>query len=101
MTTLKQTKACRERFERDFKNGLFSQDDGVVLKLWAREMEEFGPLYIKDSPDWRDHALTREWRGYRASSFSKDGRIIYRIISDTEVEICEIERITPNHDYKK
>ena len=50
---------------------------------------------------WRDHPLTREWSGYRASCFSLEGRIIYRILDEDEIEVCEIERITPNHDYSK
>lgn len=26
---------------------------------------------------------------------------IYQVLDDDEIEVCEIERITPNHDYKK
>jgi mRNA-degrading endonuclease YafQ of YafQ-DinJ toxin-antitoxin module len=98
---IKQTKNCEKKFKADFKSGLFSQDDGRVLKAWAMEMEQFGPKHIMDSYEWRDHPLEREWAGYRASCFSIEGRIIYRIIDEKTIEICEVERITPNHNYKK
>lgn len=101
MTKVYNTKECLSRFKKEFEQGLFTQDDIVVLKLWALEMETYGPDYIKDSAEWRDHALDRKWIGYRASCFSVKGRIIYRIIDQKTVEICEVERITPDHDYKK
>ncbi len=100
MALVKNTEHCKKRFKEDFKKGLFSEDDGRVLRAWTREMEEFGPEHIVNSPQWRDHALEREWEGYRASSFSVKGRIIYRIINDDEIEICEVERVSPDHDYK-
>jgi mRNA-degrading endonuclease YafQ of YafQ-DinJ toxin-antitoxin module len=101
VTKIVNTPECEKKFKEDFKRGKFSTDDGRVLKAWAMEMEEFGPEYIENSPQWRDHPLEREWKGYRASCFSLEGRIIYRILNENEIEICEIERITPDHDYKK
>ena len=101
MTVIKRTKKCLKKFKEDFENNLFSESDGMVLKSWAREMEQYGTKYITESPEWRDHALDREWEGYRASCFSLSGRIIYRIIDEKTIEVCEIERITPDHDYKK
>ena len=101
MTIIKRTKKCLISFKKDFKKGLFSIDDGRVLEAWAREMELYGPKYIAESGEWRDHPLDREWSGYRASCFSIEGRIIYRIIDEKTVEVCEVERITPDHNYKK
>lgn len=101
MIDIIETENCRKRFEEDYKKGLFSQEDGAVLKAWSNEMQEHGPEYIINSPNWRDHPLGGEWKGYRASCFSISGRIIYRIIDDETVEVCEIERMTPNHDYKR
>jgi len=101
MTILKRTTKCLNQFKKDFEKGLFSDEDGRVLKIWAREMEQFGPEYIEGSSQWRDHPLQHQWFGYRASCFSTQGRIIYRIIDEGIVEVCEIERITPTHDYKK
>ncbi|MCY4644145.1 MAG: hypothetical protein OXB88_05955 [Bacteriovoracales bacterium] len=101
MAVITRTRNCLKNFKRDFKKGLFSQEDGKVLKVWAKEMELYGPKYIEDSSEWRDHPLYGEWFGYRASCFSIEGRIIYQIIDENTVEVCEVERITPKHDYKK
>lgn len=101
MTIVKRSADCLKRFKKDFKKRLFSEDDGIVLATWAREMEKHGPDYIANSPEWRDHALDREWEGHRASCFSTSGRIIYRIINEDTVEVCMVERVTPNHNYKK
>ena len=101
MIIVKRSKACLKQFASDFKKGLFSPDDGRVLEAWAREMETFGPDYIANSTEWRDHALDREWTGYRASCFSLKGRIIYKIIDEHTIVVCLVERVTPNHDYKR
>ena len=101
MAVIKRTKECLKKFKSDFEKGLFSEGDGQVLKAWAREMELFGPKYIAESSEWRDHPLDREWSGYRASCFSVNGRIIYRIIDERTIEVCEVERITPAHNYKR
>ena len=101
MIVIKRTKACWLQFKRDFKKGLFSLEDGIVLQTWAREMEQFGPQYITESSQWRDHSLEGKWAGYRASCFSTSGRIIYRILDEDTIEVCEVERITPNHDYRR
>ena len=98
---IKRTQSCLKKFEADFKKGLFSKEDGEVLKAWAREMEKFGPEYIATSSNWRDHSLEHKWSGYRASCFSIKGRIIYRIIDERTIEVCEVERITPTHDYTR
>lgn len=100
MTIVRRTSECLKRFKEDFKKGLFSNDDGMVLAAWAREMENYGPDYIAKSAEWRDHPLDREWMGYRASCFSTKGRIIYKVIDEETVEVCIVERVTPNHDYK-
>lgn len=99
MTVIKRTKSCLKNFKKDFNQGLFSREDGMVLKAWALEMERFGPRHIENSSEWRDHPLHGKWSGYRASCFSYSGRIIYRIIDEQTIEVCEIERITPNHNY--
>jgi hypothetical protein len=39
MTKIVSTAECRKRFQEDFQKGLFSEEDGIVLKAWAREME--------------------------------------------------------------
>jgi mRNA-degrading endonuclease YafQ of YafQ-DinJ toxin-antitoxin module len=99
MWKVEPTDECQQRFKQDFKKGLFSRDDGVVLTLWTNEMQAHGPYFIQRSPNWNDHPLEREWAGYRASCFSLSGRIIYRIIED-RIEVSVV-RISPDHDYSK
>lgn len=78
---------------------LISKDDINVILKWIKEMEEYGPKFIKSSPEWHDHPLEREWFGYRSSAFSSSGRIIYRIIENKI--LVEVHRVTPKHNYKK
>lgn len=99
MWIVRTTDECEKRLREDFKKGLFSPDDGVVIKTWVHEMETHGPDYIERSKKWDDHPLVEEWKGYRASCFSNGGRIIYRVL-DGNIEV-NVFRITPNHDYRK
>jgi mRNA-degrading endonuclease YafQ of YafQ-DinJ toxin-antitoxin module len=101
VTRVSQSTECMKRFVEDFRKGLFTIDDGKVLKAWNVEMETFGPKHIESSSNWRDHALHGEWEGYRASCFSSSGRIIYRVIDKENIEVCIVERVTPNHDYRR
>ena len=73
--------------------------DVKVLLRWVDEMEEFGPKYIANSPEWHDHSLDRDWAGYRSSAFSQSGRVIYKIV-DHKV-VVEVHRVTTDHNYKK
>lgn len=92
-----------QKAEREFKSlvirGWIDREDIRVIRSWMEEMELNGPDAIAKSKLWDDHALQYEWFGFRASSFSHSGRIIYRII-DHEI-IVEVHRITPNHDYRR
>lgn len=93
------TPECQERFEKEFKEGKFSKEDGVVIKTWVKEMEKFGPDYIAKNYKWDDHELNDEWKGHRSSKFSFSGRIIYK--AEGDVINIDVVRITPDHDYKK
>lgn len=66
---------------------------------WLDQMEEFGPEFIAVSSEWHDHALDRDWIGFRSSAFSSVGRVIYKIIEDQI--LVEVYRVTPDHNYKK
>ncbi|GAB4024923.1 MAG: hypothetical protein Fur0010_28130 [Bdellovibrio sp.] len=66
---------------------------------WVDEMEEFGPEYIANSPEWYDHPLNRNLIGFRSSAFSHSGRVIYRIY-DRKI-IVEVHMITADHYYKR
>jgi mRNA-degrading endonuclease YafQ of YafQ-DinJ toxin-antitoxin module len=47
---------------------------------------------------WNDHELVKEWAGHRSSSFSKTGRIIYKI-EDEQIKIVRVVKITGTHSY--
>ena len=77
-----------------------STEDRLVIHRWAVEVANHGPNILQKRPDiWADHALTGKWFGYRASSFSYRGRIIYRV--EYDVVTVVVVRISPDHDYRK
>lgn len=78
---------------------IITKADIRVLLRWIDEMEEFGPDHIATSSEWHDHALDRGWAGFRASAFSKSGRVIYRV-KGNRVEV-EVHRVTAKHDYRR
>lgn len=90
---------CEKQLKLDFKNGLFTKEDGDVIKLWIHEITLYGPEYIQKSKKWDDHELYAEWAKHRSSCFSRRGRIIYKEVDDS-IEITVV-KITPNHDYSK
>jgi len=100
MVKVEMTTDCEVRLRKDFSTKRITADDIKIIRSWIREMEYFGPKHISQNIQWGDHDLDREWNGYSASNFSRSGRIIYRLIN-YKIQICEIERITPDHDYKK
>lgn len=61
-------------------------------------MTLFGPEYIKNCGYWNDHILKGERSGERSSSYSKSGRIIYKLVKNKVV--IKVLKITPDHDYK-
>ena len=81
------------------KNNIVTKEDIKVLLRWVSDIEEFGPDFVANSPEWHDHLLEREWSGYRSSAFSSSGRVIYRILDD--LIIVEVARVTTDHNYKK
>ncbi|MBL7557205.1 MAG: hypothetical protein JNM24_15370 [Bdellovibrionaceae bacterium] len=73
--------------------------DQAIIHAWIQQMSLHGPDSIRGDFKWADHALHEEWEGYRSSSFSNRGRIIYRIVE--KKVIIKIARITDVHNYKK
>lgn len=78
---------------------VLTKADIKVLLQWIDEMEEFGPDHIAKSSEWHDHALERDWQGFRASAFSSSGRVIYKVVGNKIV--VEVHRVTAKHDYRK
>ncbi|MBF0313908.1 MAG: hypothetical protein HQK50_17975 [Oligoflexia bacterium] len=99
MWQVKLTEKAEKELMRNLKKGVFTNEDIEVLKLWIQHMEKLGPDVLKEMSRWDDHALHREWLGYRSSCFSYSGRIIYRVIEHKI--IVEVVRVTKDHDYSK
>lgn len=97
--TVEMTAKAEKELFHFLKQGRITREDARVIRRWVREMENYGPNFIKRSPEWHDHALEREWFGFRSSAFSSSGRIIYRIIEDKI--LVQIRKVTPDHNYKK
>ena len=87
------------QLKADFKMKRISLEDIAVIKRWTVKVEEEGPDSLWQTTYWNDHPLDGEWQGYRSSSFSPSGRIIYRVIDD-QVEV-RVVRLTPDHNYRK
>ena len=81
------------------KSGALTLDDNRLLKKWVSLIENEGPKVLERISFWNDHALDGEWSGYRSSSFSKLGRIIYEVV-DNRLMVYVV-RVTPDHDYKR
>jgi len=65
---------------------------------WKNLIEHHGPLGIQRINGYWDHALKGEWKGARASSLSKQWRVIY-LIEGTAIKILVL-KVTP-HDYRR
>jgi|JI9StandDraft_1071089.scaffolds.fasta_scaffold18466_5 mRNA-degrading endonuclease YafQ of YafQ-DinJ toxin-antitoxin module len=85
--------------EKLIKSGRISKADEEVLAAWVRQVSLHGPESVRVDKKWADHELEGDWPGYRSSSFSVRGRIIYRI--EEKVVKIKIARITDVHDYRK
>ena len=89
-----------DRAAKIFESDDLTEDDRIVIQTWAQTVAEHGPDELKRKPTvWADHELHGEWKGYRASSFSYKGRIIYKV-KDKIVTVIVV-RITADHNYKK
>jgi mRNA-degrading endonuclease YafQ of YafQ-DinJ toxin-antitoxin module len=83
-----------------FHGKQLTPEDRQVIHQWAKEVAAHGPQVLLKKPDiWADHSLSGKWEGYRASSFSYRGRIIYRV--EDQVVTVIVVRISPDHDYKR
>lgn len=99
-----QTFTWKVKIEDDaeamFHSKQLTAEDREVIHKWAKEVATHGPEVLLKKPDiWADHPLFGKWQGYRASSFSFSGRIIYRI--EDKIVTVVVVRLSPDHDYKK
>ena len=116
---VKEAKNVGEALKKAFREAEITLEDIEVIRVWVRQVEEFGPASLcktwnlkeaqapsetvlsregSDVNFWNDHDLTSEWAGHRSSSFSKMGRIIYKI-EDEQIKIVRVVKITGTHSY--
>lgn len=85
---------------RVFESDDLTRDDRIVIQKWAEVVVKHGPQELQRHPSiWADHPLYGEWKGYRASSFSYKGRIIYNV--EDQIITVVVVRISTTHDYRK
>ena len=83
-----------------FSGKHLTPEDKEVIQIWAKFVKKNGPEALQTRPGmWADHALYGDRRGERASSFSNQGRIVYRV--DEANRMVIVIKITHDHDYKK
>ena len=82
-----------------FEGDKLTDDDRLIIQKWAQTVAKHGPEGLLKNPSiWADHSLYGEWKGYRASSFSYKGRIIYKV--ESKIVTVFVVRITTEHNYK-
>jgi mRNA-degrading endonuclease YafQ of YafQ-DinJ toxin-antitoxin module len=118
--TVKEDKNVGEALKKAFRAGEISLEDIEIIRVWVRQVEGFGPASLcktwslkeasqtlddsvlsregSDVNFWNDHELVSEWAGHRSSSFSRLGRIIYKI-EDEQIKIVKVVKITGTHSY--
>lgn len=89
----------QKEIEALIKTKKLSLEDQALIRAWIQQISHYGPESIKGDFKWADHALKNEWTGYRSSSFSNRGRIIYKVIEKRI--LIQIARITDAHNYQK
>ena len=94
-----ENSAVQREIEVLIKSTKLTLEYQAIIHSWIQQISYHGPESIQGDFKWADHALENEWEGYRSSSFSNRGRIIYRIFEKRV--IIKIARITDEHDYRK
>lgn len=89
----------QEEVEKLIKLGDLTLEDQNIIHAWITQISFYGPESIRGNNRWADHELEDEWKGYRSSSFSNKGRIIYKV-KEKLIKIS-IARITTTHNYNK
>ncbi len=85
--------------EAMIRSKVLTVEDRRIISAWIRQVSFHGPDSLQKDKKWQDHELFDKWSGYRSSSFSNRGRIIYKI-EESIIKIF-IERITVDHDYRR
>ncbi len=91
-----ESASVQREVEKLIKAKKLTEEDHAIIHAWIRQVTYHGPDSIQKDSKWADHELHDDWEGYRSSSFSNSGRIIYRVI-EKKIAI-RIAPITENHD---
>ena len=89
-----------KQIKKDFKSGLITRNDLITIQAWIDLIETRGIEAMQLIHRYRDHELSHNWKGYRSASFSRMGRIIYKVINGQPV-IIKIVKVTGGHNYEK
>lgn len=118
--TVKEDKQVGEDLKKAFRSSEISLEDIEIIRIWVQQVEGFGPgslsktwnlkeatqpldktVLNREGSDvnfWNDHELSGQWTGHRSSSFSRMGRIIYKIENE-QIKIVKVVKITGKHSY--
>ncbi len=94
------TARCEKEIKELLKQGLLTEDDKRVISIWIKQVKKHGPDLLRqerNQSNWNDHDLDRKWSGYRASSYSFSGRIIYKV--ENKIVTVIVVRVTSDHNY--
>lgn len=71
-----------------------------AYELWAAVVLSAGVEGLKAYTGFKDHALSGNRKGERASRLNRKMRVIYKITNEGEVEIINVIEVN-SHDYRK
>lgn len=71
-----------------------------AYKLWLSVILSEGVKGLRSYAGFKDHALTGNRKGERASRLSRTMRIIYKVTNNGEIELIDIIEVN-SHDYRK
>ncbi len=91
--------AVQYEVEKLVREKKLSVEDQAIIHAWIKQISHHGPESIRHDFKWADHDLTGEWKGYRSSSYSHRGRIIYLVVE--EKIVIKIARVTDIHNYRR
>ncbi|OUR99699.1 hypothetical protein A9Q84_01350 [Halobacteriovorax marinus] len=93
------TKQVEKEISRLILNKKLTEYDLEIIDFWISIIEEKGPEELDNYKIFKDHKLRNEWEGFRSSSFSISGRIIYKL--HKKKILIKIIKVTTNHNYKR
>ncbi len=68
------------------------------FRAWVMAVNKAGLLETRKRPGWHDEPLQGNRKGQRSIRLNKQWRAIYVIRQDGQIELVEVQEITP-HEY--